>query len=145
MILHRSDGTGRIGLEPFTEWIASAMNYNPRKVERFVFLFDHKSLTSKASANPKTNHQRVKKLVLMTTLDLKWPHVSGEICKNYEIMDLLTKLVNAGTRERENLVTMENDHFPFLKQIQEDRELMAAWKQLEDISPIPPVNSGEQS
>src|SRR5262249_14964630 len=42
-ICFRADGTKREDIEIFAPWIARTMDYNPRKIERFVFLFDYKS------------------------------------------------------------------------------------------------------
>lgn len=40
VIRFRANGEERTGIAPFPPWIASIMDFNPRKIERFVFLFD---------------------------------------------------------------------------------------------------------
>jgi hypothetical protein len=82
-ICFRANGDERSGISTFAPWIASAMDYNPRKVERFVFLFDYKAQLRKQIHQSKEDlFQLLKQTVLFTALDLKWPHVSSEIIKN---------------------------------------------------------------
>jgi hypothetical protein len=146
-ICYRGDGEERRGIHPFARWIARTMDYNPRKVERFVFLFDYKTeLRGKGKRTEADLFQMNRQTVLFTALDLKWPHVSSEILKNTEVLEAINRLVEAGTDEAEVDVTRQYKHLGIIEELKKDRELLLAWRAIEKISrdetEIPSVKGG---
>ncbi|MCH7664030.1 MAG: hypothetical protein IH859_09220 [Chloroflexi bacterium] len=128
------DGKPRDGIEPFARWIATTMDYNPRKIERFVFLYDHKlQLQGKLPETDQNKFQVYKQTVLFTALDLKWPHISGEIAKTTQILDAIQKLGEAANMKAEESVVVEYEHLPIVERIHRDRGFILAYRQIEGI------------
>ncbi len=129
-LLFDAKGNARTGVEPFVEWVARFMDYNPRKVERFCYLYDYKlSLPTKQQKDP----QFYRKTVLHTVWELRWPELATEIARSRDILDATEKLRSAKTIKGEKKVLNDYAHLPILKQIQADREFLLVFRKIYEI------------
>lgn len=130
-LLYKNDGTVRKGIKPFIDWVATFMDFNPRKIERFLYLYDYKlSLVGDAFPDLQTYRQTV----LFTAWELRWPELASEIARaRGEILDATEKLQQAENEDIELGIVKKYAHLPILQKIQSDRMFLHAFRKIYDI------------
>jgi hypothetical protein len=131
-ILYKHDGTARKGIEPFVDWIAEYMDYNPRKIERFIYLYDFK-LTMDPG---KPNFHFYRQTVLLTAWELRWPELASEIARaRNEVFTATESLQQADNEEIEMGIVKSYAHLPIIGRIQSDRLFLHSFREIYGIKP----------
>jgi hypothetical protein len=130
-LLYDSLGQPRQGIEPFVEKIAAFMDYNPRKIERFIYLYDYKlRFERKDMGNTQDAFHTYRWIVLRTQWELKWPELTSEIARSRDILGAIEELRNAKDKPAEEKVIKAHARFPVLRALRDGGEFLHFYREI---------------
>lgn len=133
-ILGESGQETRAELDRFVPWIAELTDHNPRKIERFLYLFDFKAKLYFGDKK-KRSFEEVRQIVLFTTWELRWPELASAIAsRRSEVLEAIEELRKSENDESMQGVAKKYAYLPIIERIRCDPKFLHAYKRLSAVT-----------
>jgi len=107
------------------------MEFNPRKIDRFSYLYDFRMPKFRESNRDFHFHRYT---VLFCVLELRWFSLTSEVAESREILGAMEELITAANEDMEvGIMKKKYDYLPFVEVIQKDRGFLKRFRGIYDV------------